>query len=166
MNLECKHQWAFGIQQAGIQVLHILDCELVHILFAMSVSGTYLWYLMVKVSLHHGCSEIRHGSEFKTTGFTADGSVENFKRRRQTELKHGRISMLATMGYITPETWIALNVFFVYIYTNSHTVYMFKFILAFSYSYVDGMYHIVRVSMFLFSHMYVYVYIYKLHECK
>ena len=24
-------------------------------------------------------------------GFTADGSVENFKRRRQTELKHGRI---------------------------------------------------------------------------
>ena len=32
-----------------------------------------------------------------------DGSVENFKRRRQTELKHGRISMLATMGYITPE---------------------------------------------------------------
>eukprot|EP00437_Effrenium_voratum_P007556 CAMPEP_0181421988 /NCGR_PEP_ID=MMETSP1110-20121109/13381_1 /TAXON_ID=174948 /ORGANISM="Symbiodinium sp., Strain CCMP421" /LENGTH=162 /DNA_ID=CAMNT_0023545069 /DNA_START=84 /DNA_END=568 /DNA_ORIENTATION=+ len=36
-------------------------------------------------------------------GFTSDGSVENFKRRRQTELKHGRISMLATMGYITPE---------------------------------------------------------------
>ena len=36
-------------------------------------------------------------------GFTADGNVENFKRRRQTELKHGRISMLATMGYITPE---------------------------------------------------------------
>ena len=40
-------------------------------------------------------------------GFTADGSVENFKRRRQTELKHGRISMLATMGYITPETLAA-----------------------------------------------------------
>eukprot|EP00439_Symbiodinium_sp_Y106_P007319 s2545_g1.t1 len=38
-----------------------------------------------------------------SAGFTADGSVENFKRRRQTELKHGRISMLATMGYITPE---------------------------------------------------------------
>merc|ERR1712066_798696 len=36
-------------------------------------------------------------------GFSQDGSVENFKRRRQTELKHGRISMLATMGYITPE---------------------------------------------------------------
>merc|ERR1712157_495167 len=28
---------------------------------------------------------------------------ENFQRRRQTELKHGRVSMLATMGYITPE---------------------------------------------------------------
>ncbi|CAE7444227.1 unnamed protein product, partial [Symbiodinium pilosum] len=40
---------------------------------------------------------------FFQAGFTADGSVENFKRRRQTELKHGRISMLATMGYITPE---------------------------------------------------------------
>merc|ERR1712115_649661 len=34
---------------------------------------------------------------------TADGNVENFARRRQTELKHGRVSMLATMGYITPE---------------------------------------------------------------
>ena len=36
-------------------------------------------------------------------GLSSDGSVEDFKRRRQTELKHGRISMLATMGYITPE---------------------------------------------------------------
>merc|ERR1712151_457131 len=36
-------------------------------------------------------------------GFAADGNVENFNRRRQTELKHGRLSMLATMGYITPE---------------------------------------------------------------
>merc|ERR1712151_592214 len=36
-------------------------------------------------------------------GFTADVSSENFARRRQTELKHGRVSMLATMGYITPE---------------------------------------------------------------
>jgi len=36
-------------------------------------------------------------------GFTADGNVDDFKRRRSTEIKHGRISMLATMGYITPE---------------------------------------------------------------
>merc|ERR1711988_1306636 len=36
-------------------------------------------------------------------GFTADGNVKDFQRRRQTELKHGRVSMLATMGYITPE---------------------------------------------------------------
>jgi len=36
-------------------------------------------------------------------GFTRDGSEENFKRRRASELKHGRIAMLATMGYITPE---------------------------------------------------------------
>jgi hypothetical protein len=34
---------------------------------------------------------------------SADGNVETFKRRRETEIKHGRISMLATMGYITPE---------------------------------------------------------------
>ena len=45
-------------------------------------------------------------------GFTADGSVENFKRRRQTELKHGRISMLATMGYITPETRFSVLITF------------------------------------------------------
>merc|ERR1719291_1204457 len=36
-------------------------------------------------------------------GLSADGSTENFARRRQTEIKHGRVSMLATMGYITPE---------------------------------------------------------------
>merc|ERR1712176_616737 len=36
-------------------------------------------------------------------GFAADGDAENFTRRRETEIKHGRISMLATMGYITPE---------------------------------------------------------------
>merc|ERR1711904_167932 len=36
-------------------------------------------------------------------GFTADGDVKSFKRRRSVELKHGRICMLATMGYITPE---------------------------------------------------------------
>merc|ERR1712178_281846 len=34
---------------------------------------------------------------------TSDGNAENFARRRQTELKHGRVAMLATMGYITPE---------------------------------------------------------------
>merc|ERR1711992_439094 len=36
-------------------------------------------------------------------GFTSDGNVEDFNRRRTTEIKHGRVSMLATMGYITPE---------------------------------------------------------------
>ena len=36
-------------------------------------------------------------------GFATDGNVEDFKRRRQTELKHGRHAMLATVGYITPE---------------------------------------------------------------
>eukprot|EP00438_Fugacium_kawagutii_P011193 Skav223469 [mRNA] locus=scaffold2550:57281:65735:+ [translate_table: standard] len=36
-------------------------------------------------------------------GLAKDGNVEAFKRRRSVELKHGRIAMLATMGYITPE---------------------------------------------------------------
>lgn len=36
-------------------------------------------------------------------GFSKDGDVEDFKRRRETELKHGRVSMFAVMGYITPE---------------------------------------------------------------
>merc|ERR1719188_2331308 len=36
-------------------------------------------------------------------GFTKDGDAAAFKRRRSTEIKHGRVSMLATMGYITPE---------------------------------------------------------------
>merc|ERR1712115_290741 len=36
-------------------------------------------------------------------GFTADGSVENFQRRRAVELKHGRIAMFAATGYIVPE---------------------------------------------------------------
>ncbi|CAE8609799.1 unnamed protein product [Polarella glacialis] len=36
-------------------------------------------------------------------GFTKDGDAANFKRRRSVEIKHGRIAMLATMGYITPE---------------------------------------------------------------
>ena len=36
-------------------------------------------------------------------GFTADGDVYAFRRRRSVELKHGRIAMMAAMGYITPE---------------------------------------------------------------
>jgi len=36
-------------------------------------------------------------------GLANDGDVDTYNRRRESELKHGRISMLATMGYITPE---------------------------------------------------------------
>eukprot|EP00435_Cladocopium_sp_Y103_P072964 s114_g41.t3 len=36
-------------------------------------------------------------------GYTRDGDIENFKRRRETEIKHGRVAMYATMGYIVPE---------------------------------------------------------------
>jgi len=36
-------------------------------------------------------------------GFTADGDEGEFYRRRCVELKHGRVSMLACIGYIVPE---------------------------------------------------------------
>merc|ERR1711972_641556 len=36
-------------------------------------------------------------------GLSKDGDAVAFKRRRSSEIKHGRICMLATMGYITPE---------------------------------------------------------------
>jgi len=40
---------------------------------------------------------------FDPLGMTKDGDVEAFKRRRATELKNGRVAMLACMGYIVPE---------------------------------------------------------------
>merc|ERR1712186_129007 len=36
-------------------------------------------------------------------GFAADGDDAAFRRRRSVELKHGRMSMAATIGYIVPE---------------------------------------------------------------
>merc|ERR1712151_642798 len=36
-------------------------------------------------------------------GFSKDGDLEKFKRRREVEIKHGRVSMLATIGYMVPE---------------------------------------------------------------
>eukprot|EP00931_Biecheleriopsis_adriatica_P079850 TRINITY_DN531_c0_g1_i10.p1 TRINITY_DN531_c0_g1~~TRINITY_DN531_c0_g1_i10.p1 ORF type:complete len:237 (-),score=58.32 TRINITY_DN531_c0_g1_i10:98-712(-) len=40
---------------------------------------------------------------FDPLGFTKDGNEANFKRRRQVELKNGRVAMWATLGYIVPE---------------------------------------------------------------
>merc|ERR1712222_36797 len=36
-------------------------------------------------------------------GYTVDGSAADFRRRRVTEIKHGRVSMWACLGYIVPE---------------------------------------------------------------
>merc|ERR1719352_768852 len=45
-------------------------------------------------------------------GLAADGDAATFRRRRAVEIKHGRISMLACIGYIVPEYYkwpVALN---------------------------------------------------------
>jgi len=36
-------------------------------------------------------------------GLAADGDLQDFRRRREVELKHGRVAMYATIGYIVPE---------------------------------------------------------------
>jgi len=36
-------------------------------------------------------------------GLTKDGDAETFTRRRATEIKHGRVAMIACIGYIVPE---------------------------------------------------------------
>ena len=46
---------------------------------------------------HFGAVALSSTNFWDPAGFTADGSVENFKRRRQTELKHG-LSTSAWMG--------------------------------------------------------------------
>lgn len=38
---------------------------------------------------------------FDPMGIVADGDKENFDRLRWVELKHGRIAMLAVVGYLT-----------------------------------------------------------------
>ncbi|CAE8698786.1 unnamed protein product [Polarella glacialis] len=40
---------------------------------------------------------------FDPLGMCKDGDVEAFKRRRETEIKNGRVAMIACMGYIAPE---------------------------------------------------------------
>ena len=43
-------------------------------------------------------------------GFTSDGAIASFKRPRSVELKHGRISMMATIGLsTTTETLHAIS---------------------------------------------------------
>jgi len=47
-------------------------------------------------------------------GFTADGDVAAFKRRRSVELKHGRISMMATMGAL--DRMVSLSCYYILLY--------------------------------------------------
>merc|ERR1712187_339229 len=43
------------------------------------------------------------GGFWDPLGFTKGGDAESFRRRRYVELKHGRVCMLACLGYIVPE---------------------------------------------------------------
>lgn len=45
---------------------------------------------------------------FDPLGLVADGNQKNFDRLRYVELKHGRISMLAVVGYLVTEAGIRL----------------------------------------------------------
>merc|ERR1712232_423808 len=45
---------------------------------------------------------------FDPLGLVADGDKEKFERLRYTEIKHGRISMLAVLGYLVQEAGIRL----------------------------------------------------------
>ena len=45
---------------------------------------------------------------FDPLGLVADGNQENFDRLRYVEIKHGRISMLAVVGYLIEEAGIRL----------------------------------------------------------
>ena len=45
---------------------------------------------------------------FDPLGLVADGDQEKFDRLRYVELKHGRISMLAVVGYLTQEAGVRL----------------------------------------------------------
>ena len=40
---------------------------------------------------------------FDPLGMSKDGDKETFRRRRQAEIKNGRVAMIACMGYIVPE---------------------------------------------------------------
>ena len=46
---------------------------------------------------------------FDPLGLVADGNVKKFNRLRFVELKHGRISMLAVVGYLTAEKGVRLS---------------------------------------------------------
>jgi Chlorophyll A-B binding protein len=47
-------------------------------------------------------------SFFDPLGLVANGDQENFDRLRSVEIKHGRISMLAVVGYLVQENGIRL----------------------------------------------------------
>merc|ERR1712176_1735498 len=57
------------------------------------------------------------GGEFDPLGFTKDLSVQEIRRYREAEVTHGRVAMLATLGYLVAEpfhpffiAWLATSI--------------------------------------------------------
>ena len=114
-----------------IQVLHVCQCRTLCFQHCPARSYRSTW---PPSRMNSACR--RPWVSGIPQAFTADGSVEDFKRRRATEIKHGRISMLATMGYITPATWICWGCilrsfqFFVNVSISAITLCIYIYIVA------------------------------------
>merc|ERR1711988_1459117 len=103
----------------GVEKTRKLQCELANgrlamtaimaMIFQNGVTGTTgpeMWGLRTNTGILAFENELGVQAPFgfwDPIGFTADGDVASFKRRRSVELKHSRICMLACMGYLTPE---------------------------------------------------------------
>ncbi|CAK0810480.1 unnamed protein product [Prorocentrum cordatum] len=96
----------FGLRFVG-ERCHVSLCNLLHTREsrgAGSPCGWSFWWVLTGVCLL-AASQIASTSTgfWDPVGFMKVGDAAAFKRRRETEIKHGRVSMFATMGYITPE---------------------------------------------------------------
>ena len=93
--VECLHLLMLKSQFVFFVHLLFLSCVLWRV-FLSYPSDEFYWITCVLLFLRVQRHLIQ--GFWDPVGFTADGEVSAFKRRRSVELKHGRISMMATMG--------------------------------------------------------------------
>lgn len=58
-----------------------------------------MWVADAMAMVRHGSREAPLGY-FDPLGLSKDGDVETFRRRRECELKNGRVAMFATIGCV------------------------------------------------------------------